>query len=229
MNKKLSVFAALALVLGGVYATGCTVKASAGPTTPAPTPSAEPTPPPPPKDTDGDGVADADDACPDKAGKASADKAKNGCPDAPLVEVKGNYVEIHQQVLFESGKATIQDSSNKLLDEIAKVINEVTAIELVEVAGHADKQGDDKVNVKLTDDRAKAVVAALVKRGVDPKKLRAKGYGEYCPIDTADTPEAHEKNRRVEFDIVKIGGKKTDVKLGCDEATKKGVKPAPVP
>ncbi len=232
--------AALALgVLVSAPNYGCKASVTTGEAaapTPSPTVAAAP---PAPADSDGDGVPDADDACKDKAGKANADKAKNGCPEeapkmaaiAPVkkVEIKGNEVVISEKIMFDKGKATIKSESDKLLDELAETFKgEGKDIDLIEVGGHADKDGDEKANVKLTEDRAKAVVDALVKRGVDAKKLRAKGYGEYCPLDAADTPEAHEKNRRVQFEILKKGGKKTDVKLGCEEAVKKGVKPQPI-
>jgi OOP family OmpA-OmpF porin len=213
---------------------GCKATVTTGEATP-PTP---PTPPPAPTDTDSDGIADADDACKDKAGPKNDDKAKNGCPEeAPpvaaveekKVKIVGTEVTISEKILFDVGKSTIKPESDALMNEIAEVVKTAGKdIDLIEVAGHADIQGDEKNNLKLTDDRAKAVVEGLVKRGVDAKKLRAKGYGQYCPIDEAKTPEAYEKNRRVSFTILKLAGKPTGAAVGCDAAVKKGVKPAPV-
>jgi hypothetical protein len=74
-----------------------------------------------------------------------------------------------------------------------------------------------------------AVVAALIHRGVARDHLRSKGYGEYCPEDPAHNAEAWEKNRRVEFKIVKTKDGPTGVELGCANATSKGVHPEPVP
>lgn len=204
----------------------------------APTASSVAPTPPPVADTDGDGIPDDKDACKDKPGKASDDAAKNGCPEPPKmaaavvskVEVVGDEVKIKEKIMFDVGKATIKAESDKLLDELADVIKKNPDIELIEVAGHADKSGDEKANLKLTDERAKAVVEALAKRGVDAKKLRGKGYGEYCPEDAGDSPEALEKNRRVQFAILKVKGKKTEAikKLGCDAAKKNKVIPDPV-
>lgn len=226
---------ALTLAFSGGF--GCKVSTSSGEAAaPTASPVAAATPPPP-ADSDGDGVPDDKDACKDKAGKANDDAAKNGCPEpaklamAPVqkVEIVGNEVKIKEKIMFDLGKATIKPESDKLIDEIATVLKEKGQdIDLIEVGGHADKQGEDKANVKLTQERAKAVVEALVKRGVDAKKLRGKGYGEFCPEDTGDTPDAHEKNRRVQFAILKVKGKKTDMKLGCDAAVKAGVKPDPI-
>lgn len=205
----------------------------------APTASSVAVTPPPPADTDGDGIPDDKDACKDKPGKADADAAKNGCPEAPKVaiapvaqkvEVVGDEVKIKEKIMFDVGKSSIKPESDKLLDELADVIKKTADVDLIEVAGHADKSGDEKANLKLTEERSKAVVEALVKRGVEAKKLRAKGYGEYCPEDPGDSPEAHEKNRRVQFAILKMKGKKTDAikHLGCDAAKKAKVTPDPV-
>jgi outer membrane protein OmpA-like peptidoglycan-associated protein len=230
--------AAFALACGStVAAFGCKASATVGSgEAAAPTASSvaeAPPPPPPPADTDGDGIPDDKDACKDKAGKENADAAKNGCPEeAPKamaamgkVKIENNEVKISEKIMFDTGKATIKPESDKLLDEIAQFLKDQPDIGLIEVGGHADKQGDAKKNVELTQARATAVVDALVKRGVDPKKLRSKGYGAYCPEDPGTTPEAYEKNRRVQFAILKMGGKKTGFKLGCDEAVKAGVKP----
>jgi OOP family OmpA-OmpF porin len=229
---KLGSIAAVAL-LGTYMAIGCKATVTSGEAAPPPVASA----PPVVADKDNDGVPDADDACPDVAGKPNADKTKNGCPEAaPVVaaeskkvQIVGTEVKISEKILFDSGKATIKAESDGLLNEIADVLkNQGKDIDLIEVGGHTDTVGDEKANLKLSDDRAKSVVEALVKRGVDNKKLRGKGYGQYCVMDPATTPEANEKNRRVQFTILKLAGKVTTGSVGCDAAVKKGVKPQPI-
>ena len=66
-------------------------------------------------------------------------------------------------------------------------------------------------------------------RGVHPTRLRSKGYGEWCPEEPGHDETAGEKNRRVEFKIVKTLDGPTGVQLGCEAATKKGARPDPVP
>ena len=82
--------------------------------------------------------------------------------------------------------------------------------------------------MKLTQARVDSVVAALVQRGVAKDRLVSRGYGEYCPLDAASNPAAWEKNRRVEFKVVKTEEGSTGVERGCEAARAKGVVPPPV-
>ena len=75
-------------------------------------------------------------------------------------------------------------------------------ITLVEVQGHTDIRGSDAHNLDLSQRRADAVVAYLVKKGVAAERLQSKGYGETKLLDTAETEEAHAKNRRVQFIVL---------------------------
>jgi hypothetical protein len=68
----------------------------------------------------------------------------------------------------------------------------------------------------------------VVKRGVGRKRLVSQGYGEYCPLEEAHTPAAWEKNRRVEFKVVKTDDGMSDVDRGCGAATAHGVTPPEV-
>jgi outer membrane protein OmpA-like peptidoglycan-associated protein len=119
--------------------------------------------------------------------------------------------------------------SNPILDEVAKALNEHTDITLMEVGGHADERGAEKMNLALTQARVDSVVAALIERHVDRARLRAKGYGYYCPIEEGHDEKAWGKNRRVEFKIVNTVRGPIGTPLGCANAAAHGVTPAPVP
>jgi OmpA-OmpF porin, OOP family len=192
--------------------------------------------PPEPKDgcisvdPDGDGIIGATDKCPDQPETKNGFEDDDGCPDTmPRVVVTKTEVKINEKILFAFAKATIEPVSQNLLDEIAFVINDHPQIEFVEVAGHADKVGTDVVNAQLTKQRAQAVVDALVKRKVDKRRMHAQGYGNHCSLDKGESEVAREKNRRVEFKIMRIDGVDTGVALGCEEALKHGIKPVTVP
>ncbi|RYE83186.1 MAG: OmpA family protein, partial [Myxococcales bacterium] len=146
-----------------------------------------------------------------------------------LEQVTKTEVKINEKIQFAFGKATIDPASNDLLQDLAEVINDNTQIEFIEVAGHADTVGDDRTNQALTRQRAAAVTQALARLGVDPHRMSPQGYGFYCPLDPADTEEAREKNRRVEFKLLRVAGVDTGVTTGCEKAEKAGVKRAVVP
>jgi outer membrane protein OmpA-like peptidoglycan-associated protein len=74
---------------------------------------------------------------------------------------------------------------------------------LLEIQGHADERGDDDYNLNLTDARAHSVQRALEERGVEPGRLRARGYGETKPICNQHNEDCWSQNRRVEFIIMR--------------------------
>jgi OOP family OmpA-OmpF porin len=184
----------------------------------------------PVKDSDGDGITDDVDKCPDQPETKNGFEDEDGCPDKkPLVQLVGQEVRINQKIQFKKGSAGIEDESKPVLDAVAEVLAGHPDIQLVEVGGHASKEGDAGFNKTLTQKRVDSVVKELVARKVDKARLMAQGYGFYCPIDTGDSPEALEKNRRVEFKILIRNGKPTDMVRGCEGAEKAGIKPKALP
>jgi outer membrane protein OmpA-like peptidoglycan-associated protein len=81
-----------------------------------------------------------------------------------------------------------------------KLMNDYPTL-FVEISGHTDTDGKDDYNLKLSENRAKSVVDYLISKGVDPKRLSYKGYGETRPIAPNNTAEGKSKNRRIEFRI----------------------------
>ncbi|MFB6306579.1 MAG: OmpA family protein, partial [Flavobacteriales bacterium] len=105
-----------------------------------------------------------------------------------------------RNVFFETGEAEIKNQSDTELDRLVKLLKDVPSLE-IELGGHTDNTGNEKVNKKLSQKRAEAVVEYLVDNGIDKSRLSAKGYGSSKPIATNDTPAGRQKNRRTEFII----------------------------
>jgi OmpA-OmpF porin, OOP family len=102
---------------------------------------------------------------------------------------------------FASGKASIEPDSDKQIDEIATMMKSNTSLK-ISVEGHTDNVGGESANQTLSEDRAKAVVNALVSKGIDKSRLVSKGWGQTKPIADNRTEDGRAKNRRVE--IVKL-------------------------
>ena len=99
---------------------------------------------------------------------------------------------------FDTGKSTIKPESGPIINQIVEMMKANPGLK-VRVEGHTDNVGNAKSNKTLSDERAKAVVAALVAQGVDAKRLSAAGHGQDKPIADNKTEEGRAKNRRVEL------------------------------
>jgi len=193
----------------------------------------------PDPDNDDDSILDKDDRCPNEAETWNQYLDDDGCPDTvpappgpkkPVLEIDEiGHGFLLEPIQFEYDSAKIAKQSLPIVDEVARIFADHKEFVLIEVAGHADERGNDKYNLELTQKRVESVVAALIARGVAASRLRAQGYGEYCPIDTSHTETAWAKNRRVDFMVLKTDKGKTGVELGCKNAEDHGVRPAPVP
>jgi outer membrane protein OmpA-like peptidoglycan-associated protein len=194
-------------------------------------------------DRDGDGIADAYDLCAGPLEDGRGAHPWDGCPDAadparratpwgvsPMLRMTRGAIHISQEVRFGSSSSAIDPASQELLRSVAQALIDVPEIELVEIAGHADDLGSPENNRKLTEARARSVLADLVGKRVARARLRAAGYSSFCPLAAGADETARAKNRRVEFRILRRDGKNLDPPWGgCDEAEKHGMKPAPLP
>jgi outer membrane protein OmpA-like peptidoglycan-associated protein len=182
----------------------------------------------PDPDNDQDGIPDVRDKCPNEPETYNGFEDEDGCPDKGSVIIQDNNIIILEKIKFRTDSAEILPESNRILDAVATTLAHHPEFLLLEIAGHADERASDEHNLKLTQDRVNSVMRALIARGIEQSRLRSKGYGEFCPEDPGHTPAAWEKNRRVEFKIVKTKDGPTNVELGCDNAAKHGVEPDPV-
>lgn len=121
----------------------------------------------------------------------------------PRVVVTKERLELKEKVFFETGKADVRSESLGLLDEVATALKDNAEVKRVVVEGHTDNKGNKAKNLKLSKGRAEAVRAYLIKQGVEPARLEAKGFGSARPIADNATPKGRDENRRVEFVIPK--------------------------
>jgi len=144
-------------------------------------------------------------------------------PDPPKrVVIENNKIVIGEKIQFDFDKATIKPESDSLMQEIIKVVKENPQIKKVAIEGHTSSEGSDKHNLKLSDQRAKAVMDYLVKKGGLPAEMfTAKGFGETKLIGDETTEEGREKNRRVEFNIVEQTVTEKKVEIDDKSGTKK--------
>lgn len=106
-------------------------------------------------------------------------------------------------VTFATNSSALNADFFKVLDSVALVVDEYDKT-LVEVAGYTDSTGPDDFNMRLSDDRARAVASYLESQGVLALRLIPIGLGETMPVASNDTTEGRSLNRRVELTLVPI-------------------------
>jgi OmpA-OmpF porin, OOP family len=132
---------------------------------------------------------------PDAASALGDAPSAEACQTAFDTLLKGRVIN------FGSGSAVISNESKPLLDALAAVILRCGTYQ-VALGGHTDTNGNATANQALSERRAQSVADYLVAKSVSAELLGVNGYGETKPLDTAATPQADAKNRRIEFTVV---------------------------
>lgn len=120
-----------------------------------------------------------------------------------------------KNIYYDFDKADILPESAKELDRLVTFLKDNPTLD-VELSSHTDSRGDDDYNMRLSQKRAKAAVDYVISKGISPKRITGKGYGETrlknkCANGVECTEEQHRENRRTEIYIPKFG-KAQDVK-----------------
>ena len=155
----------------------------------------------PDPDNDMDGIVDAKDQCPNEPETFNNYKDEDGCPDKKPQKIKKKMV--FHGIHFELGSAKIKPESYPILDQLAEQLIAYPKV-VIEIGGHTDNTGSRSANMRLSLARAKAVKRYLVKKwGIDPKRIKVKGYGPDFPIADNSTEEGRAQNRRIEVKCLK--------------------------
>ncbi len=119
-----------------------------------------------------------------------------------IVEIEGKHTErgilvTLGDVLFEFNKADLLATAQPRLDKLAEFLRQFPEKKLL-IEGYTDAIGSDRYNLELSQRRAEAVKAALVRRGIEPARMVAEGYGKAYPVADNKDPGGRQMNRRVE-------------------------------
>ena len=138
-------------------------------------------------DSDDDGIPDPQDKCPSTPKGVSVNAI--GCAIDETASMQIN-------VEFDSGKSAINSQYEDHLKEVAAFLKKYDEVN-VQIEGYTDNTGSATKNTLLSEARAKAVVSALVRLGVEKERLSARGFGPLDPIADNNTAEGRQINRRV--------------------------------
>jgi outer membrane protein OmpA-like peptidoglycan-associated protein len=105
--------------------------------------------------------------------------------------------------MFTQSSAEVVPSSYSELDRIVTTMNSYPTMEIL-LEGHTDNQGEVQKNVQLSKDRVEQVKKYLLSKGIDTKRIQTKAWGPARPIASNLTELTRQRNRRVEFTILKI-------------------------
>ncbi len=123
--------------------------------------------------------------------------------DAKLIKVKVGKRVVLNNILFETGKSVLTRSSYEELDHLFGILKDNPNMK-IEISGHTDNTGSAAINLRLSGERAKAVVEYLTGRGIDRSRMTSRGYGSTQPVADNSTSHGRAKNRRLEFKILEF-------------------------
>jgi OOP family OmpA-OmpF porin len=138
-------------------------------------------------------------------------------PEECLAQI-ANVTE-SRKITFEPGSTAISGEAANVMDDIAEILQKCADLR-IEIAGYTDSQGSEEGNLRLSQQRADAVLDALRVRRVPVSTFRSMGYGEADPIADNETETGREANRRIEFRLISIETVEEPTALEMIEAEK---------
>ena len=123
-------------------------------------------------------------------------------PPVKSIQKKLDEVIAIKNIEFETNKTIIKKNSYPILLKVVSILKEYPSIS-IDIEGHTDSRGNAQHNLELSKKRANAIMDFLTKNGISANRLKTKGFGITKPIADNKTAEGRQKNRRVEFKIIK--------------------------
>ncbi len=127
-----------------------------------------------------------------------------------LDKIEINKIFVLENIYYDFNKYDINPAAARELDKLAQILIDNPEIK-IELSSHTDSVDTEEYNMWLSQKRAESAVNYLIRKGISPDRMIAKGYGESRPIarntnpDGTDNPEGRAKNRRTEFKILEVG------------------------
>lgn len=121
--------------------------------------------------------------------------------DIPLQPLEANAVAVLRNIFFDFAKWNLKSESQIELDKLVQLLQENPTVK-IQIEGHTDAIGSGSDNLKLSENRAKSVVAYLAAKGIAAGRLSAKGFGATKPIADNKTEEGRSQNRRTELKVL---------------------------
>ncbi len=175
-------------------------------------------------DRDRDGIPDAIDQCPDAPEDFNGEYDDDGCADGVANPTRASprpdVEEITTYVPLVARNAMFVHNARAIVDAVARLLTRHPGITQVTIAAHTDARGAEAWNLRVSQMRAEWVRDELVRLGIAPSRVVARGFGEYCPIDPRAVPAAFQRNRRVVFRVTASTDRRFPVRpVGCAAAT----------
>lgn len=162
-------------------------------------------------DRDGDRIIDRLDRCPAEPEDYDGVEDDDGCPDPEPLPPPADperpltleqVITLPAPIEFEYDTAIMLPGAEVYLTQVLGVLQQHPEVLKIEIQGHTSSEGGAEYNLRLSNARATAVYNWLIERGVDRKRLMARGYGLTQPIAPNDSEPNRQRNRRVQFRMV---------------------------
>ena len=121
--------------------------------------------------------------------------------DIPLQPIEANATVVLKNIFFDFNKYELKPESQVELASLVKLLKENPSVR-IQINGHTDNIGKPADNLKLSNERARAVINYLSSNGIDAKRLSFRGYGDTQPLADNNTEEGRARNRRTELKVI---------------------------